>query len=140
MEYVTRVALKPESGYAFRILELGTRQTEESNTSFPYADYMTTKGIRSNRRAQRDIVKILKKLARLGKSVFRHPDQYRDVGPTKQVLELKPDNHRLLLFRHSDDWLILDAFKKPSDKVQSQKIKSADDLRIAYLRSLSQSR
>jgi hypothetical protein len=137
MEYITRIALPEGRGHTFRILEIGTRQASGSPWSFAYHDYMMSKKVKSNQRAHRDIRKYLEKLARYGKTVFRHPDQFRDVGPTNDVLELKPGAHRLLLFRHDDDWLILDAFKKPSRKVQDQKIQNADAMRIDYLRSLT---
>lgn len=137
MEYSTRIALPEGRGHAFQILEIGTRQAPGSPWSFAYADYMTSKAIRSNQRAKRDVANYLRKLARYGQTVFRHPDQFRDVGPTNEVLELKPGPHRLLLFRYDDDWLILDAFKKPKPKVQDQKIQRADSLRIDYLRWLA---
>lgn len=137
MEYVTREALKPERGYTFRILEIGTRQARDSPWSYPYRNYMTSKAIRSDQRAQREILKYLKRLATFGHGVFRHPDQFRFVGPTNEVLELKPGPHRLLLFRDHNDWLILDAFKKPRRRVQDQKIKQADARRIDYLRRLT---
>jgi hypothetical protein len=123
-----------------RILSLHSRANEDAAWATPFEDHLTSKPVRSDRPLLKRIVKMLQMVARMGMNYYSGQKQRaRDVGDG--LWELKPKNHRILMFedRSARDctkpaWLIVDSFKKPPKSTQSRYIDEAKDTMTDYFR------
>lgn len=114
-----------------RIVSLHSRANELSSWSQPYKKHVTNKEVRSNLPVRKRIARMLQNVAAYGEDYYNKEPRYlKPVGDG--LWQLKPKNHRLLMFLDEEVpgitipcWLIVDAFKKPPAKKQDRYIQLA---------------
>lgn len=142
-EYKTVIAPPSNAwsqGDSHQILSLHSRANEATAWRTPFEDHLRSKKVRSNRSLLKRIEKMLKMVARVGMNYYSgEKENARDVGDG--LWELKPNNHRILMFEDRDvpgckkpAWLIVDSFKKPSKRKQSQYIEEGISTMNDYFR------
>ena len=111
----------------------------ELNGVCEYKKYTASNDFRSNRSASSKVVQMLDTLARYGASVYvQDRTQMEDMGGG--LYELKPHDHRLLLFLAGVTWIVTSARQKPKGqkKVQDAWIEEGQRRKALYLSLLSQ--